>query len=302
MTVIARITSGLGNQLFQYAYGTHIANALNASLRIDTSWFDHFQNHSPKRSCRLNCFKIPDTVEYTRGVKRLALGISMVNSRLIKQLAPPLLERLNISVWAESRPFHYEEIDFSTLIPDHNLLLSGYWQLARPYLTHSELLHDYFMPAIELSPQARRWQEKIENSNSVFVHVRRGDYLNFGGGGLGIEYYRKSLPVIQNQIADVTWFVFSDDLPWCRKNLNLAPHCEFVQCDSPFADVEELYLMTRCKGGIMANSSFSWWGAALGTTPNRPIICPRYWWGKESSDYPDLRLPSWKAIPNLLVS
>ncbi|GAT31755.1 glycosyl transferase family 11 [Terrimicrobium sacchariphilum] len=298
MKVISRITSGLGNQLFQYACGLHVSSVLDAQLELDTSWFDYFQRHAVKRKYRLDRLNIPHLNEYARGTKRFAIGLATVNSSWIAPFAHPFLKSLKLELRSESKR---SVIDPSIALPPSNkfsILLSGYWQTCDHFLKNSALLKEYFRPSFTMSQDAQEWLSRIHSTQSAFIHVRRGDYLNFSGGGLRMHYYEVAAKTLESLMGPVRWHVFSDDQGWCRENLGFLGNASYVSCSSPDNDIEEIQLMAACKGGIIANSSFSWWGGALGDSPHRHILCPRNWWGSADSDYRDLRLPSWIPIDN----
>jgi len=294
--VISNLTSGLGNQLFQYAFGRQVAEHHGARLALNTGWYDHFQRHRPKREERLRRLGVPGTEEAFRGWRRWLVAAASLGSprfrRMIQSVVAPVVQVR----------FFNENIRFQMLekLPEVNanpLVLSGYWQSAGPAMALGPTMHAEVLGKWKWSAGAQRFLEQIRScGNACFVHVRRGDYAQFGDGLLPAGYFRVAGERIRSQMGTgVTWFVFSEDWEWCETELKFFEGAKFVRYESADTDIEDMLLMAECTAGIMANSSFSWWGAALGNA-RRPICCPQYWLGREGSDYPDLRFPDWHVV------
>jgi hypothetical protein len=119
----------------------------------------------------------------------------------------------------------------------------------------------------------------IEESESVSIHVRRGDYVNNPKvneyhGSLQSDYYLKAIEVINNKVSDSKFYIFSDDIEWVRDNMFGDLNAVFVKTTS---DEEDMYLMSKCKHNIIANSSFSWWGAYLNSNESKLVVAPVQW-------------------------
>lgn len=299
MRVVAKITSGLGNQMFQYACGLHVAKVLDTTLALDTSWFDYFQRHSVKRAFRLAALSISSRAEFSPGPLRPIVGLLGHNHPAIRKFADPVLALAGLTVRSERIPYMFQADVVSPPRPGNSLLLSGYWQTSDHFLAISKELREEFQPARPISGGARVWMEKIQKASSVFIHVRRGDYANFSSAMLSPAYYRRAAGrVAEAGIPSPSWFIFSEDPGWCRENLGFLERANFVEYESADRDIEDIALMATCQAGIMANSSFSWWAAALGSE-NRLICCPKYWWGTPASNYSALRLPGWIPVEEL---
>jgi hypothetical protein len=126
-------------------------------------------------------------------------------------------------------------------------------------------------------------QRRIINSNSVSLHIRRGDYLdNPIFANLSVEYYEKSVDFIKKKYNDAAFFVFSDDLSWAKNNLKLNVSTYYVDVNDAKTDYMDLMLMASCKHNVIANSTFSWWGAWLNNNPDKIIIAPRKWYNDKT--------------------
>jgi len=116
--------------------------------------------------------------------------------------------------------------------------------------------------------------DKIKQTESVSIHVRRGDFLTDGFGGICTpKYYQKAIAYIKSKVNDPHFFVFSDDLAWCRENLN-EDHIEFVDIHHGKDSWKDMLLMSKCKHNLNSNSTFAWWGAWLNTNPHKVVIVP----------------------------
>ena len=131
----------------------------------------------------------------------------------------------------------------------------------------------------------------------ISIHVRRDDYLSSkyvsGFGGIcTIEYYNKAVERIKEEVIDPVFYIFSDDINWCRENLKLEQGV-FIDWNTGKESWQDMFLMSQCKHNIIANSSFSWWGAWLNSNSEKIVIAPRIWWnGLKDDVVPD----SWIRI------
>jgi hypothetical protein len=138
----------------------------------------------------------------------------------------------------------------------------------------------------------------IENSESVCVHVRRGDFVTNTFNGLyGRDYYDAAAKTISRTKSDLSYFVFSDDIPWCRENLAFDGPTTFVDDDfEPVKFRDDLRLMAACKHFIIANSSFSRWAAWLNEDPAKMVVAPSRWATPKDIDKSGMYLPGWIRI------
>ncbi|MBJ7258061.1 MAG: alpha-1,2-fucosyltransferase [Chthoniobacterales bacterium] len=296
--VVVRLNSGLGNQLFQLTQGMALAERFKARLSFDTTWFRLVSGiHPIKRKFRLAQFRVP-LPEAFAGPKRLAVGIvaALHDKTGWGSLLLATLGRMQVI--QEAPKSQQPDSGLSGILADR-IYFNGYWQSSGPFLQ----VRDKLLPALSLrnsiSPEAERLIAKATATNAGFIHVRRGDYIHFMGdaGTLPLDYYSRALSKIRECGKEVTnWMLFSDDQDWLRTNFDFVPNAEIIDYQSCCRDTEDLMIMKACSAGIIANSSYSWWGAALGDRPNRPIITPdRYW---RNSDWPaaDWALPNWTQV------
>ncbi len=271
--IIVRLKGGLGNQMFQYALGCALSERLKVPLKLDTRWFSISKN----RKFGLDNFKIPPDI-------------------LIQNRALGWFDFLR-----NEKPFFEKNPGFNNevfILPD-NTTLDGYWQSEKYFETVTDRLQKEFTLKKNFNPEASAWANKISNCEAVSVHVRRGDYLELKHqniiGILPTSYYQKSAEVVNSKAKDAVFFIFSDDIAWVRENLKLPSQTEFVS-ETNMSDSEEMMLMSLCKHNIIANSSFSWWGAWLNKNPSKTVVAPRNWFADPKLANPDLIPLSWTQI------
>lgn len=147
--------------------------------------------------------------------------------------------------------------------------------------------------------------DEIRLTNSVSVHVRRGDYLNSPilGGMVGPSYYRESIKLIYKTTEYPIFYIFSDDIEWCKSELDVAEKdCRYIDWNKGKLSFQDMCLMSLCKHNVIANSSFSWWPAYLNINEDKIVICPKYW-AKEGSgiEFRDINCPDWIEIDNSIA-
>ena len=136
---------------------------------------------------------------------------------------------------------------------------------------------------------------------AVSLHIRRGDYVsnpvtNNYHGTCSLAYYKKAVLLLKEKIENPSFFIFSDDLLWARENLDFINDMTFIDLDKSIPDHEEMHLMSQCKHNIIANSSFSWWGAWLNENSDKIVIAPKKWFSDNTINTEDLIPAKWMRI------
>ena len=141
-------------------------------------------------------------------------------------------------------------------------------------------------------------KEKIEKCISISLHIRRGDYVsNIAHGTCDLSYYRKAVEYFINLYGkNLEIFAFSDDPSWVKNNLKLPVNINFITHNYSDNNYEDLRLMSCCNHNIIANSSFSWWGAWLNTNPNKIVIAPKLWYANQKIENRDITPKDWLRI------
>jgi hypothetical protein len=259
--VIVRLVGGLGNQMFQYAFGRSVAARRGEGLCFTRDGAD--SDH--KRCYMLGAFDIP--IEFTAG-----FGPDGREGR---------------GVYHED-PFSFNPQVYT--VPD-GMAFDGYWQTER-YYDDPPLVRSWFSTCRSPSEASRRAADEIAAAGrgSAFLHVRRTDYLRqaeYHRNLWDTGYYPPAMALVRERIEDARFFVFSDDPKWCGGALpglrvvsHNRPGGKLFGSDMPGREHEDLWLMSLCRHAVIANSSFSWWGAWLGDwEADRTVVAPAAWMG-----------------------
>ena len=244
--IVVKIQGGLCNQLFQWAYGYTLSK--EHEVYFDTSFYNNTNIISP---VSVRDYELPNIIN-----RHVPVVDNNVMNRFSSSKVQVVLDR------------------FDNNIPDFeqgkNYYLNGYWQSADLFKSNKEEIKSSF-----------NWPElkQYDFKNSCSIHIRRGDYLNLSHVHpvQTLEYYQQALEYI-NPKGNV--FVFSDDILWCKQNLNFKNQV-FMEGNS---NIEDLRYMSLCENNIMANSSFSWWGVYLNNKEDKIVICPKQWFSNGTDD------------------
>lgn len=275
--IIVKLKGGLGNQLFQYALGRHLSEINNTNVKLDISFFETYKLHAYS----LKPFHIKEIIASPQEVDKLVFYKSGALEEFIRrQLHRP--RRFASTYIGEKEPYFDPEI----LKLSDDVYLDGYWQSEEYFSSISEIIKNEFV--VKTSPLGynKKLLNLIESCNSVSLHVRRGSYtippFSEFHGTCSLKYYEKGINYISEFIEQPTFFIFSDDLAWARENIKLKHRTIFVGHNNALNDFEDLRLISFCKHQIIANSTFSWWGAWLNSNPEKIVITPSQWFLNEN--------------------
>ncbi|CAM3655712.1 alpha-1,2-fucosyltransferase [Polynucleobacter brandtiae] len=296
MNIIVQLQGGLGNQLFQYATARALATHHQASLALDVAWYGKSDEDVTSRKMQLSELNIDASI-----IDRSPLITPPKKIRkLIHQLFP-----INPYFFKEKRPYRYERQLFAASpYKNQEMYLLGYWQSYKYFEKLKNLLRKELTPNYSLTFEYQAYLQKIQSTESVMVHVRRGDYINLASaakvhGCLELEYYQKGMQIFIEMGPSMHFFVFSDDIEWAKRYLPFQDRCSFVQVSVEKESApQELYLMSQCKRHLIANSSLSWWGAWLAHEDHQinTVICPKSWTTDYQAHWDDLLPSSWLRI------
>lgn len=286
---IIKFYGGLGNQMFQYAMLTAIRKRWGGEVLMDTSLYSSYGLHNGFEL--QNVFDITAQEATPEQIKQLSLYTTSYHLSRLYHYALP------------SRSTEFKERTFGKYYPEvmeieRDMMYEGYWQ-------HWEYFHPYRESIISEFRLKQGLDERnlnlhqalLSKNNSVSVHVRRGDFLNkrIYKGLCGKDYYLKAIAEAKRIAGnDADFYVFSNDLPWCRENLSdliAAEHFHAVDWNTGLNSYKDMILMGACRVNIIANSSFSWWGAYLNQRTDRQVIAPEKWINKKMPN--PIQLPEW---------
>jgi glycosyl transferase family 11 len=266
--IIVRLQGGIGNQLFQYAAAYALARRFGCPLAMDLSIY----KQEKVRRYALDRFDIPQRVV---SPPFLRTGSPMMQRALAAFGLRPFL--------TYREPHCHYDPQFLNLSPP--VQIRGYFQSERYFAPIADELRHQLKLTVPLSDAAAHVARKIAESNvPISIHIRRGDYLISDGlRPLDIAYFRQAYSIMNGIVGQsATYFVFSDDYEYAVVNFDFLPERVIVSGD-PNRAWEELILMARCHHHVIANSSFSWWGAWLNTASDKRVIAPRRWFTESVS-------------------
>jgi len=286
--IIVRLIGGLGNQMFQYALGRSISALHNTELKFDTSYLEEKNNAHTARYYELGAFGINAVANDAELKPYYNIQNSRIRRRLHRNLPQWLFSHHIIT--EPSHAFHAE-----ILKSPNNSLLTGFWQTEKYFTGIEETIRSNFKFTTPLDYKSKAIADKINSSNSLSLHIRRGDYIanqaaNKYHGIINKEYYAKAVNLISSRHNNSHLFIFSDDIEWTKQHLQFDTPTDYIQGNNAIIDMQ---LMSLCKHNIIANSSFSWWGAWLNQNKNKIVIAPDKWFNKSSIDTKDVIPSNW---------
>lgn len=283
VTVFLR--GGLGNQMFQYALGLNLAKKNRSRVVLDAVFL---QDRLPRRNFTYRTYDMdvfainpPFTAlsdaANTFPIPGVWLGLDVASILARRVSGSQTLIR-------EKR----KTFDPSVLAAQGDVLLYGRWQSEEYFADVADDVRTTFKFRHRLEGEAEALAEKIVAVNSVSLHVRRGDYVTFKileqrMGGTDLAYYDRAAKYIGEHVTTPHFFVFSDDIQWCKKNIAMpfpTTYVDDISCGPKAAF--HLELMSLCKHNVITNSTFSWWGAWLNKNSGKIVIAPKQWYTNPS--------------------
>jgi hypothetical protein len=267
--IITKLQGGLANQIFQWSHGKYLSEKYSTPLYLDVSFYLN-QFGVTKREFSLN--KFPNLEYNTLPNDR---NMSNWSTESDKTKVVTIIDNHN-----------YSKLDYQQ---DAHYYLNGYWQSEKYFKGIEDIIRDNLKPSEQ---KLKELKEKYVTEKSISIHIRRTDYVTSNGFHpiQDIEYYQRGLEIIGEYH---NLLIFSDDIKWCKENLKF-DNMTFVEGND---DVEDIWLMSMCNHNIIANSSFSWWGAWLNGNKDKKIIAPEKWFGdKSNTNYSDIVPENWIKI------
>lgn len=276
--IVVKITNGLGNQLFQYAYARMLQNRTKQKIYLDihdinkmsgrASGAETVTEFSTFRKYQLNDLRITlpaiDKKRVAKYYKRK--NIRSKFGHYCKELRLLPVVYVNESMCNE-KGFHFSRWQ--------NYYVEGYFFDKKYYEKESELLRQE-LNLKKKTVISEDLQEILSGRNTVSLHVRRGDFLSLGRNMSGSDYYTKAVNYIKDKVDNPFLLIFSDDIGWVERNMDFESEHRIIS-GRGYSDCEELKLMSMCRNNIIANSTFSYWGAWLNPNREKIVVSPRGW-------------------------
>lgn len=269
--VRVKLWGGLGNQMFQYALGRSLALKNRTYLQLDLSEY-MVKNEAAdyiSRNFELDLFN----VNYVTESKE-----NFIVTKILNYTSPVK--------YVQENGFVY---DPSVLEKKGRLYLYGYWQCEKYFKSIESTIRKDFTFKNQPNTANTNYLNAIANSNAVSIHFRRGDYvtvqtaINFNGI-CSVDYYKAAIAQLKSKITNPHFYVFSDDLSWVKENINFEDPHTYVDGNYGENSYEDMRLMAACKHNIIANSTFSWWGAWLNNNKDKVVVAPKNWFKSDKTD------------------
>lgn len=287
--VVARIIGGLGNQMFQYAMARAVSLRLDTNFKLDVSGFKTYALHA----YGLNHFNVggefADKSEYIVGKP--------------KTMLEHIKMRMGWSIVLQNYLENGLEFDAKAFELKNDIYLDGYWQSERYFLDFEQKIREDFSFKTAPDSENQEYLDQINSVQAVSVHIRRGDYVNNPvinaiHGICDLDYYQRAIEFLRARLSSdaLHFFIFSDDPDWVRENVNFGTATTFVSHNDAAKNYEDMRLMSACKHHIIANSSFSWWGAWLNANPDKVVVAPKQWFKSDTHSSTDIVPDSWNRL------
>lgn len=269
------LSGGLGNQMFQYAAAKALAQRLDSPLNIDLYGLTK-KTKATVRSYELDIFNIDAPIRSTiKGKLVIKMRPFIQKHRLFFQ---------HFGILTDTYALQYESL-IETI--KGNIIMSGYFQSEQYFKDVKSDIYKGFSFKKPLNNKNLEVAKKVAQSESIAIHIRRGDYITDKGANqnfvtCGKEYYQKAITYIANKIQNPIFYVFSEDMDWVKENLDFGDFpVTFIDWNRGSESYLDMQLMSLCKHNIIANSSFSWWAAWLNQNTQKIIVAPEKWFQEE---------------------
>jgi hypothetical protein len=266
--IISELNGGLGNQLFQFAIARNLSLKLNIPFKLDVSIYNSSNN---LRQYHLSVFGFKNTLADHTDISfffpNRANGIARILQTLKKTYYRPVV------IKEQNFKFNADILGYT----NNNIYLKGYWQSEKYFSDIRSTLLDDLKITVPLRKSNRVLLEKMQSKKSVALHIRRGDYLGIQHQFpiMDAAYYQNAINKIYDN-NDYQYFIFSDDIAWCKEVFGESDSIYYSEGNSHYVD---LCLMTMCNHNIIGNSTFGWWGSWLNNNPNKKVVVPKQWFG-----------------------
>lgn len=292
---------GLGNQLFQFIVGYILAKKNKINLRINIESFNSYD-----REFELDRFPEIRKLNLTK-IKNYNFFYKIylyLNNKLFKTLNKLRIYKfINYFFFLDIQEFEKSPFVFNAHLLKKkifkNVSIKGFFQSEKYFIDYRQIVLKLFRFQKIKDKLLQKYLNLIKNNNSVAIHIRRGDYLNdpkvrYIHGILKKGYYKKSISYLKKRVKNPIFFIFSDDVELVKKTFFLFNKEKFIFIDTK-SSIKDLHLMSNCKHFIIANSTFSWWGAWLSKNKHKIVIAPKKWLRVKIST-PDIIPESWIKI------
>ncbi|MCH8466616.1 MAG: alpha-1,2-fucosyltransferase [Roseinatronobacter sp.] len=293
--VITKLIGGLGNQMFQYAAGVSLARNIGVDLRIDKNALRTYNLH---QGYQLDEIFQGDFIQATEWEMFKLMGLrkfkivkrgAEVNPKHKFKAGYPFIRQPTHNYWAD-----FDKITTSGY-------LAGYWQSSKYFANSEAEVRQAFSFKDNLTGRNLEIVNKVRSENSVAIHIRRGDYISDPGslkfhGFCDWNYYDKAVSIIIEKTGASKFYIFSDEPEVARLHFQDTRSFEIVDWNTGRSSYRDMQIMSHCRHHIIANSTFSWWGAWLADSPEQVVVAPSSWFQGSDEQIVDIYEPDWIII------
>ncbi len=290
--IITKLIGGIGNQMFQYAAARRLAHIHQTDLKLDITSYASYK----LRKFELDNFNITAQTATKKEIEKFIKIPKNIFEKIVFNLIPSVQKRSRF--YYEEKFYHFDPNVFT--LPD-NVYLSGYFQSEKYFIDIEDIIREELIVKHRPDRKNQDFLKQIGSTNSVGVHIRRGDFAADSDtkslhGLYGSDYFQKAVVVISSKIPHPYFYIFSDDIDWAKNNFKIEYPITFIDNNIDKKDYEDLRLMSSCKHNIIVNSTFGWWGAWLNKNKSKIIITPKNWYEHGPTDTYDLIPEAWIKI------
>jgi len=287
--IIVRLKGGMGNQMFQYAFGRRIADLHQTQLKLDLSMLlDRNKGDFVYRDYDLSIFNIQPEFVIDPSLLRFLFKIkSKYTSRIVSKLS------VGSKNYIKEKHFHVVEDVLQH--PPNNTIYEGWWQSEQYFKSISkDIRKDFFFKQDILSDSLSLYHD-IKNTNAVCLNVRRTDFLKIDAlNTTNLDYFLRSAKYMGEQLTNPVFYIFSDDVEWCIQNIKLEYPVRIVNHEHKGEKFSNyLQLMIACQHFIIPNSSFAWWAVWLNENPSKIVVAPQNWFADPQFNTKDIVPKNW---------
>jgi len=291
--IIVKLMGGLGNQMFQYAAARALSWRHGVALKLDLTFLESEQVGNTPRTFELDHL----CISAEKASRWEVCKMNGCGTNTLFKACARLYQMAAGSTCYREQNFNFDP--YVLTLPD-NVYLEGYWQSENYFVEIKEIVRKELSVKEPLTGKNLDLADEIRSVNAVSLHVRRGDYVHDAKtcmmhGVCDREYYQRAEDRITQTLKTPHFFIFSDDPEWVVDNIKPRHPARYI-CHNSGEPYEDLRLMSLCRHHVIANSSFSWWGAWLSNDPDKLVIAPDRWFNNPSINTSDLTPADWQRL------
>jgi hypothetical protein len=289
--IVVELKGGLGNQMFQYAFASILANKNKAKVVIEGVTFEKVEKTPGYTPRKFELAIFGNHYDWVSASELYSFNHLSILDKVKKKLG------LNYPKIYNESSFGFQK---SALLLKSPVYVKGYFQSYKYLLGYEDFIRQLFSFPIQALDEINiELLKKIRSSNTIAIHIRRGDYVNDKltadyHGSCSIDYYLEAIKLLVAGTTNIALVFFSDDSDWVKEQFKDLPYSKiFVDHNKGTHSWKDMFLMSCCKHNIIANSSFSWWGAWLNINPEKKVIAPKNWYKTKDIDTQTLLPKEW---------